>query len=326
VSTWPAASPGTVNRPRARPVTGGVDPPWKPGSPQVQNRLAEGWLTVMAERFQFTLESVEASIVGQALDVDVRRFPLRIRNTTLDPVRFAKVATEVYRRLEQARLSVAGQLHPLVRKAFELLAEHRVSVSVTGIDGLGDDITVLAVTDGAQALEIGQAPEEDRLQFALFADEDLVDVLAGVLPSARAATTGEHVVEQRVQPRVSAMTARRHAEARADEEETDAFGNIELAGVVRARAAAEGRENHASGVLEQVLSGPRLGGGHILASGRGRRGEHLTAPPLSWLDTEDGRYLVWTEASKGDVLSARYSPAGPVDVAKGIRQVIGSVY
>jgi hypothetical protein len=280
----------------------------------------------MAERFEFSLGSIEASIVGQALDVDVRRFPLRIRNSTVDPVRFAKVATRVYQRLERDRLSIAGELHPLVRTAFALLGEHRVSVTVNGIDGLGDDITVLAVTDGAQALEIGQAPEEDLLQFALFPDEELVEVLTGVLPAVSAATTGEHLVEQYVQRPVSAMTARRRAEVEADEEETDAFGNLQLMGVVRARPAVAGRENPAVDAMERVMSGTRLGGGHIFATGWGRRGEHLTAPPLSWLDTEDGRYLVWTKTSDAGALTARYTPAGPADVAKSIRQVIAAVY
>jgi hypothetical protein len=280
----------------------------------------------MAERFQFTLQSVEASIVGQALDVDVRRFPLQIRNTTVDPVRFAKLAVRVYRRLERERLSIDGELHPLVRRAFALLGDHRVSVAVSGVDGLGDDITVLAVTDGSQALEIGQAPDEDLVQFALFPDEELVDVLAGVLPTARAATTGERVAQRRVRQPVSAMAARRQAAAEADEEETDAFGNLELMGVVRAREALVAGENPDPGVLERVMSGPRLGGGHIIATGRSRYGEHLTAPPLSWLDTEDGRYLVRAEAGDGGVLSARYTPAGPADVVNGIRQAIAAVY
>jgi hypothetical protein len=280
----------------------------------------------MAERFEFTLGSVEASVVGQALGVDIRRFPLRIRNSTVDPVRFANVAIQVYRRLENVRLSVAGELHPSVRTAFELLGNHRVSVTVNGIDGLGGDIAALTVTDGAQALEIGQAPGEDLLQFALFPDEALVEVLAGVLPQARAATTGAHTVEQRAQQQVSAMTARRRAEVEADEEETDAFGNIELMGVVRARQTVAENDHSDIGVLERVMAGKRLGGGHIIATGRGRRDEFLTTPPLSWLDTEDGRYLIHTETRQPGTMTAHYVPAGPADVVKAVRQIIASVY
>jgi hypothetical protein len=281
----------------------------------------------MAERFDFALGSVEASIVAQALQVDVRQFPLRIRNTTVDPVRFTKLATRVYQALELQRLSISGELNPAVRTAFGLLGKHRVSIAVSGIDGLGGDIAVLTLTDGAQALGITQASGEDMLQFALFADEELVEVIAGVLPLMKAATTGKHTVEQRPQSAVSAMAARRLAEAEADDEETDAFGNIELRAVVGARSSSHRRENTGGvDVLERVMSGRRLGGGHVIVTGQGRRGERLTATPLSWLDTEDGRYLVRAETDESGFVTAHYLPAGTADVANGVRQAISSIY
>jgi hypothetical protein len=294
----------------------------------------------MAERFDFSLGTVEASVVGRALGVDIRQFPLRIGNVTVDPVRFAHVAAKVFEALELQRLSISGELHPSVRMAFELLRDRRVSVSINGIDGLGGDIAVLVVTDGAQALGITQAHREDVLQFALFADEDLVDVLSGVLPAAEAATTGAHTVEDR--PRaatVSAMTARRQAEAEADDEETDAFGNIELRAVVQARPPSERsrsarvraarprpQSEDSAEVLERVLSGRRMGGGQVIATGYGRRGEILTANPLSWLDTEYGRYLVWTDTDDLGTMSAHYEPAGRTDVGRAILNSISSIY
>ena len=292
----------------------------------------------MAERFDFSLDGVEASVVGRALGVDIRQFPLRIGNVTVDPVRFAQVAGRVFEALELRRLSISGELHPAVRMAFELLRDRRVSVSINGVDGLGGDIAVLVVTDGAQALGITQAHREDVLQFALFADEDLVDVLSGVLPAAEAATTGARTVEDR--PRaaaVSAMTARRQAEA--DDEETDAFGNIELRAVVQARPAAERsksarvrsarprpRSEDSAEVLERVLSGRRMGGGYLLATGYGRRGEILTANPLSWVDTEYGRYLAWTDTDELGTVSAHYEPAGRAEVGRAILSSISSIY
>jgi hypothetical protein len=292
----------------------------------------------MAERFDFSLGSVEATVVGRALGVDIRQFPLRIGNVTVDPARFAHVAGQVFQALELRRLSISGELHPSVKMAFELLRDRRVSVSINGIDGLGGDIAVLVVTDGAQALGITQPPGEDTLHFALFADEDLVDVLSGVLPAAEAATTGAHTVEDR--PRavaVSAMAARRQAEAELDDEETDAFGNIELRAVVQARPpsersrsarvrAARPQSEDSAEVLERVLSGRRMGGGHVIATGYGRRGEILTANPLSWLDTEYGRYLVWTDTDDSGTVSARYEPAGRLDVGRAILNSISSIY
>lgn len=284
----------------------------------------------MAERADFALGTVEASVVGQALGVDVRMFPLRVRNTSIDPERFTAVVRQVHADLEKRRLSIDNELVPAIRTAFSLLANHRITVSVNGIDGLGQDIAVLTVTDGAQALGITQAPGDDLLQFALFADEELVEVLAGVLPRMRAATTGRRTLVQKEERAVSAMTARRQAEAEFDEEETDAFGNLELQAVVRARPEAAPRPRGAEAdvaVLEEVLSGVRLGGGHIIVSGIGRRGERLRSTPLSWLDTEDGRYLVWTETDEASgAVIGHYDPASQATVANSIRDAIAGIY
>ncbi|WP_414936270.1 ESX secretion-associated protein EspG [Amycolatopsis sp. cmx-11-51] len=283
----------------------------------------------MAERADFALGTVEATVVGQALGVDVRLFPLRVRNTSIDPERYTAVIRKVYTDLEQRRLSVDGELTPAIRTAFALLANHRITVSVNGIDGLGQDIAVLTLTDGRQALGITQAHGDDLLQFALFADEELVEVLSGVLPRMRPASTGRRKIVQKEERAVSAMAARRQAEAEFDEEETDAFGNLQFTGVVRARTETPAPRNDESDleVLEKVLSGTRLGGGHIIVSGIGRRGERLRSTPLSWLDTEDGRYLVWTETDEASgAVIGHYDPASQSGVANAIKNAIADIY
>src|SRR5690606_31792958 len=57
-------------------------------------------------RFEFVLDNIEACVVGQALDVDIRRFPLRIQGIPSDPVRLAKLATIVTGELTKRRLVV----------------------------------------------------------------------------------------------------------------------------------------------------------------------------------------------------------------------------
>ncbi|UOZ04782.1 MULTISPECIES: ESX secretion-associated protein EspG [unclassified Amycolatopsis] len=280
----------------------------------------------MADRFEFVLEVVEALVVGQATGGDVRRYPLRAGYLPADPVRFVHVARQVYDALEERRLSVSGELHPGVRTAFELLASPRVSVAVSGIDGLGADVAVLVVTDGAQALGITQAPDTDELLFSLFADEDLVEVVTGVLPPAPAATTGRHVVHRAAGREVSAMTAKRRADAEFDEEETDAFGMIEVKAVVRPGRRPPARPTSDVAVLERVLAEPRLGGGHIAVTAQSRRGERLAGDPLSWLDTADGRYLVRTKSGDAGELTAEYVPAGRAELARAIRDAIAAVY
>ncbi|HWD02582.1 MAG TPA: ESX secretion-associated protein EspG [Amycolatopsis sp.] len=282
----------------------------------------------MADRFEFVLDVVEALVVGQATGGDIRQYPLRIGTIPSDPVRFVRVATKVYHAMEARRLSLRGELNPHVRTAFGLLARPRVSVAVSGIDGVGTDIAVLVLTDGRQAVGITQNPRDDELLFSLFDDEDLVEVVTGVLPPARPASTGTHTVSRQAERSMSAMTARRLAEAAEDEEETDAFGMLEVSGTVQPRPTDRRghRQEGSTEVLERVMAAPRLGGGHLTVTGVGRKGERRAADPLSWLDTADGRYLVHTTTGAAGELNAQYIPAGRSEVARALQQAIAAVY
>ncbi|MFC4004771.1 ESX secretion-associated protein EspG [Prauserella oleivorans] len=276
----------------------------------------------MSGSFDFVLGSVEASVIGQALGVDVRRFPLRFRNTTTDPVRLVKLTTLVSGELAKRRLLVGGKLHPQVSTAFELFSSQRVVVSISGIDGRGCEIAVLALTDGAQALGITQHGGVDELLFSLFSDDDLVDILAGVLPVMGRAPGPEATVRQSATEYRSALTARRAAERAHDEEETSAFGNIEVVGMVNPPRKSRGSGETDHERLSRVLAGERLGGGQIVVTGLGERSTPLS---LSWLDTGEGRYLVHTTEARGEFV-ARYEPADHADVAHAIRELVSQAY
>lgn len=280
----------------------------------------------MVSRFDFTLGSVEAVVVGRAVGVDIRVFPLRISNTTVDPVRFARLARQVYFDLEERRLSVRGELIRTVRLAFELLGEHRVAVTASGTDVEFGDLALFAATDGAQALLIGQPAGEDTLHFSLLPDEELVRTIAQALPGTEAAPGGPLTVSQREDRPVSAMAARRQAEREFDEEETEAFDSLEVGSVVRAGDPAPRPTESDAERLEEIFAGRRLGGGYFTATGRGRHGERRSAPPLTWLDTEEGRYLVQTSTDGSGTVTARYVPAGFTQVADGVRGLISAVY
>lgn len=282
----------------------------------------------MVSRFDFTLGSVEAVVVGRAVGVDVRVFPLRISNTTVDPVRFARLARQVYFDMEERKLSIRGELLPEVRQAFELVRDNRVSVTASGTDVEHGDVTVYAATDGAQALTIGQAPGEDTLYFTLLPDEEFVNLIAETLPPADAAPTRTLSVSRREDRPRSAMAARRIEQKQFDEEETAAFGNLEVASVISARrpGRSAGYGDGDEELLEEILAGPRLGGGYFTASGRGRHGERRSASPVSWLDTESGRYLVHTSTDESGTFTARYVPAGFTGVTAAIQNLISAVY
>lgn len=288
----------------------------------------------MAERFDFTLDPVEVDVLGQALGVRTRIFPLRFRNTTIDPVRLAALAGKVEAGLAGRRLCVRGQLHSSVQTALGLFGGYRVAVAITGTDGLGRNITVAGMTDGAQALGVTQFDDRENLEFSLFSDDEFVDVLAGVLPPCGSAGGRTLTVERAADVEMSAMRRRRLDDAEYDDEETDAFGNIELRSTVRPRTAprsARSRVRPEARVSEldrlaELMAGERRGGGHIAATGRGRGGRVVTAPSLGWVDTGEGRYLVHADHGAGGSMSARYVPAGRGTVAEAIREVISDVY
>lgn len=280
----------------------------------------------MADRFEFTLGSVEAAVVGRAVNADVRRFPLRIHNLPIDPVRYAKLAILVHDELKRRGLSSDDSLHPPVRTALELFTEHQVSMSVTGRNARDEDLAMVAMSDGAQAVAVTQAPRSDTLRFSLFADEDLVSTVADFLPRVPAAPRGTFAVEHRPAPTMSAMAARRRAEEEAEAEETDAFGNLDVIGTLGPEPARRPRSRNDAERLGEIMSGERLGGGFLAATGLRRSGERRAAPPVGWVDTWQGRYLVETTTEANGTTVAIYRPAGASEVATAVRDVISNVY
>jgi hypothetical protein len=230
-------------------------------------------LLVGADRFGFTLEPLELSVLRLAHGVRSRLFPLRLGTTTVDPIRLAALADAVEEALDRRGLSERGQLHPPVLTAFDLLAEHKVAVSITGAP---DDLTALAVSDGERAISITQ-PTDDELRFSLFPAEELVATVVSLLPAARPAS-GTPVVVGR-----------------------------DFVGVGADRLAAE-------------LSGRRVGGGLLVASGRGRHG--MWSDMLGWVDTPRGRHLVRTAADRSGNFAAQYGPAGRSELTAAVTELL----
>jgi hypothetical protein len=236
----------------------------------------------------FTLDPVELSVLRQAFGVRAGLFPLRLGATTVAPVRLVALARTVGEELDRRGLSVAGRLNPEVLAAFELLAEHRVAVSISGSRADGADITVLALADGARAVTVTQLVGDD-LRFVLSPAGELTGALVAALPPVPAAAGGPVVVGGRS----------------ADEPRTDAFGNIIPGG----------------GTHPDLLAGPRLGGGVVLASWRGRRG--ASSESFGWVDTARGRYLVRSATDRSGTVTARYQPAGPRELAQAMTGLLG---
>ena len=96
-----------------------------------------------------------------------------------------RTATTVVRSASPARWS--GADHRTV--TLQSMANHRVTVTASGTSVDHGDVAVYAVSDGAQALTIGQAPGEDTLYFTLLPDEEFVPTSDGRFVSAERAVS-----------------------------------------------------------------------------------------------------------------------------------------
>ncbi|MCP2238048.1 ESX secretion-associated protein EspG [Prauserella halophila] len=273
--------------------------------------------------FEFVLGSVEASVVAQAFGVDIRRFPLRVRNTTADPGRLRTLAGIVSGTLAERGLLVGKDPHPNVRRAFELVGSHRVSVAISGIDDQGAEIARVVLTDGADALGVTQHHGEDDLEFRLFSDDDLIDVLTAALPAVPAATGPEATVRQGLPEYRSAFDVRKAAERAHDEEETSAFGNIRVVGKTAGRRSSRGAGESGEERLRRAFSGERRGGGQIVVSASS--GEAAVPRSVGWVDTDEGRYLVHAGEVDNEFV-ARYEPAGRTEVSRAIHGLVAETY
>jgi hypothetical protein len=244
---------------------------------------------------EFALDAVEAVVVGKALDVRLDSFPLRLQNTSIDPCRFAAVMRFVGAALEGRGLAVEGVLAPCVQDAFEMLARHRLSISISGIDGEGDDFAAVVLTDSGRSLEIFQLGPARQVNFMNFTHQKLREILEWLLPQNPPAD-GPAFTVSGVRYRSSTAVA-------------ESFGN----GV---RSVGD-RTNGALSGLAAALSAPRTGSGRIEIVCNGQAGVKMRSARFGWLCSEGGQYLV---RMTGGI--ARYGPAGYIDILNFIEREI----
>lgn len=277
--------------------------------------------------FAFTVDTVQAKVLGRALGVDVDMFPLSTVGMGYDLVHFAAAANVAAKDLEQRGLTRHGRLTPALRTTFGLFGGYRAAVAVSGIDGTGKDFSVLGLSDGSQAVTIFQYAGQDEWAIDMMTDDDWLPELVDLLPEQPAAPRGRPLtITTTVEPARSAFREKRDADAEDDQVETAAFDNLEVQTMVRPRRNPfHGRARDDSDVLTAILAQPRLGVGRILVSCRDRHGRTRQTPPFGWLDAEEGRFLVDTH-SNDDQLITTYTPASRSGLAQRIRAAIRTVY
>ncbi|NUT50614.1 MAG: ESX secretion-associated protein EspG [Saccharothrix sp.] len=191
-------------------------------------------------------------LVGQALGVDVRRFPFAFPTSTAgrtEPERLGSAA-RAHRELVDRDLVRGGRFAPEFEDAVRLFALAPRAVALTGsaavaVAAFDDERGVLAVADGA------------AIRFRPTPSSLIVPALTGLLPH--------------VPPGPGASV-------------TVAPGDTTAA--------------------RRILGRPRYGSGCFLITAPARRPE-----PVSWLDTDVGRYAAVVDTGRDGPVRATYTPA-----------------
>jgi hypothetical protein len=236
----------------------------------------------------------------------VRLFPFQIPSFGRLMEDRIGIARAVQSDLEDRGLCRHGDVDPEVLTALQLVADHQVSIAVMGTVDRGREIYARASATARQGVLAHK--DEQLIKFELIRPETLARAVVGLLPDLKAGP-GQSV--QITQP-VAAPAKHR----------LEDDGDIGFAQPVRARRSMSDAQLHAA---EEILRRPRKGGGYFVVSGRDARGKDLTAPGLSWIDTDEGRYMVQSRTGEDGQQYGTFAPADTGRLTHQLNDLLRSV-
>lgn len=248
----------------------------------------------------YQLSLAAADVLGQTLDVNVRQFPFDIPSHGEYQVDRQRIAREVFLDLDRRGLIRRGDIDPDLTKALRTLANHTVTVSAMGTVEKTRELYGRAATDGETG--VLAVKDERTLRLELIRPTALAVTLVGLLPKLSAGPGQSVSITQ---------SAPQH-------ESTDFM--------LSARPNRDGNEQQLR-VAASYLSRPRTGTGMFTVSGRDHRtGRELHGGTLTWIDTEDGRYLALSRPPGEDgQVRTTFSPADPTRLAHQLGDLIEAV-
>ncbi|MCE7005420.1 ESX secretion-associated protein EspG [Kibdelosporangium philippinense] len=245
----------------------------------------------------FTLSVAAVDILAEALGVDCRRYPFQlpgIGDFVDDRVRIARA---VFTDLTRRGLVRNEQLNPAVAEGLRLMSRYRVSIAVLGT--LDDESPLYArvSADGDRGLLVIQDGQMFRFEF--IRPESMARTAVSLLPRLRPGR-GQSVT-------ITAKPA-------ATEEKREGFS----------REVRPARTSSQSQLLaaQEMLRKPRTGAGYFVVSVMDRDGRESKAPGLSWLDTEDGRYMAQAHPDDG---GGTFAPADTIRLVQQLEDLMASL-
>ncbi|GAA1357065.1 ESX secretion-associated protein EspG [Saccharothrix algeriensis] len=237
----------------------------------------------------------ELDALGEALRLDVRRFPFTIGHHGATREQRVAVVAAAHRDLAARGLVRGGGFAPELVEALRLLAGGRTAVALVGRAGHSRS-AALAVTDGRSGLLAVQRGESIALLPRR--PDAVVRSLVDLLPPARPGPGSSVTVWD------STVTARP-----VEEDFSEFRFTTRLKPAARSSRAA----------VEEILRRPRLAAGYFAATSGG-----TALGALNYLDTDAGRYAVIPGSDRGGLLSATYTPADQAALARHVARLLAA--
>ncbi|MEO6090079.1 MAG: ESX secretion-associated protein EspG [Umezawaea sp.] len=261
-----------------------------------------GWSGVPGEML---CSFAELDVIGEALRVDVRRFPFTIGHHGATREERIGLVEAVHRDLLGRGLISGTEFAPELVTALHVFALGHLTIALVGTAGHTRPVA-LAAADGRTGVVAVQHGES--IGFRLIAPDAVVRGLVGLLPAMRQGPGSSVTVTD-----TSTPVRRRQVE--------DDFSEQTFTAKVKAVVPSATGDR---AVAEEILRRPRLGTGYFLASARGRNGQETTLGTLNYLDTDAGRYAVIQTTSSDGRVAATYTPADQAALDRHLTRIVDS--
>jgi hypothetical protein len=230
------------------------------------------------------LSYAELDVIGQALNLDVRRYPFTFPSFGVALAERAQLISQVAAGLAARRLTRGDQLSPDITVPLRLFATGTLSVAMLGM--AGDKVLCgAAVTDGRGAVLAMQSGES--ITFESISVDGMARALITQLPAAPPARGGSTTVTATL-PRGASPT---HG------------------GSARGASPTQRELTGDTLAATRILERPRLGTGTFLITTQGRAGRPGSEATLAWVDNDAGRYAVISDKAPDGRVHITYAPA-----------------
>ncbi len=262
-----------------------------------------------SSEFAFSLSLAAIDLLWEQLGLGT---PVRIFEvpsfgaTTADRDRIRAVVLDD---LASRRLAHRGRLEPEVEEALVTLNRFGQAIDVVAMldrDNMADKVLARVASNGRTV--VLARLRDQTVGFQTYRPEAMVAEAVRLIGDERPGP-GRSVTYPEAEPEVKQPAAVRHG-----------TGDEGFRGVFEPVRPAQGGYDLERRAAKTIWERKRTRVGMFTVYGRDRLGRELTAPVLSWFDTEDGRYLGHTRPGPDGRQWTTYTPA---DGARITQQLVG---